>query len=295
MQEVALRLCQLEDARQVDPHDRGDLGEQLAKRAAAFDKAKNVAIAWKLQRDDQVKEANEKKAQLQAEAEEAYNALVAADISDSLQELQERFRDACEHGRVDEVNYIIRLLDDLMLSAGGEAGQQQLTQWRARFQPPVLFQEQWPSPGLQASTELPHAYVGTVLFDEPNSQPLPSMTPEQWSAKPDGAASKARIEATDGAALKARIEARLSTEARQALESLKAACKEVDPYKIQVALNECNASNATSATDRFVRPVQQHGAGRGASAQIDGTFPTTTVMSEVVTGTLTKAESPTVN
>ena len=123
------------------------------------------------------------------------------------------------------------------------------------------------------------------------------MTPEQWSAKPDGAASKARIEATDGAALMARIEATLSPEARQALESLKATCNKMDKIqvdKIQVALNECNASNATSATDRFVRPVQQHGAGRGASAQIDGTFPTTTVMSEVVTGTLTKAESPTV-
>ena len=146
-----------------------------------------------------------------------------------------------------------------------------------------------PSPAAPSSPSV----AAAVLFDEYNSQPPPSMTPEQWSAEPDGAASKARIEATDGAALKARIEARLSTEARQALESLKAS-KEMDRYKIQVALNECNASNATSATDRFVRPVQQHGAGRGASAQIDGTFPTTTVMSEVVTGTLTKAESPTV-
>ena len=90
-----------------------------------------------------------------------------------------------------------------------------------------------PSPAAPSSPSV----AAAVLFDEPNSQPPPSMTPEQWSAKPDGAASKARIEATDGAALKARIEATLSPEALQALESLKATCKKMDRYKIQVALN----------------------------------------------------------
>ena len=93
-----------------------------------------------------------------------------------------------------------------------------------------------PSPAAPSSPSV----AAAVLFDEPNSQPPPSMTPEQWSAEPDGAASKARIEATDGAALKARIEARLSTEARQALESLKATCNKMDKIqvdKIQVALN----------------------------------------------------------
>ena len=162
LQEVGFRLGLLEDARQVDPHDRGEFGEQLAKRTAAFVEAKNVAIAWKLQREEEVREARKNEAQLRQESEAAYNALLVGDITDALGQLQDRLRDACQHGRVDDVNYIARLLDEVMLSAGGQARQQQLAQWRARFELPVLFQQQWPSPGLQGvSTEL-LAYVGTV-------------------------------------------------------------------------------------------------------------------------------------
>ena len=121
----------------------------------------------------------------------------------------------------------------------------------------------------------------------------PGLRDEHRAAFPRAATIVHEIHAIEGKKLADALQSRLPGQLWRVIQELKANLPNVQTSIVQSALKSCNDSNAASATDRFIRPVQTHAAGPTATRLINGSWPTTTTMNEP-RSTLSSHESATV-